>query len=57
MTCPTCGLPYDVVPPEALAVTRASMMEIPVVMRPEPSKCSRCDFAPTEIETGVFLNS
>ena len=55
MNCPTCGQPYDIVPPEDLRVTRSSMMETPVINRPEPSKCSKCDYAPSDLESGVFL--
>lgn len=55
MNCPTCGQPFDIVPPEALRVTRSSMMETPVINRPEPTKCSKCDYQPSDVESGVFL--
>ncbi len=53
VNCPTCGQPFDIVPPEALVVKRVSMMEVPISGRPEPSKCSRCDYEPSLIESGV----
>ncbi len=56
MICPICGLSCDIIPPEDLQIKRMNMMEVPVVTRPEPSKCSRCDYEPQDIETGVFLN-
>jgi hypothetical protein len=57
MKCPTCGEPLDVVPYEALVVRRVSVTETPIVVHPEPTKCSRCDYPPSDLESGLYLNT